>query len=168
MNGNTREVLFNMNEATGAFSASEIQAMITAINSVSAEAADPVAEWAEGNAIPEGQRGDIDDPDGDGVDNLVEYALDTDPNRGEFSRDPRIVEQDGMLFLDFQARQDLEGFSLSVLSTTDLTLPFTPLLTNLAPSSGTAISGRLPYLAPLGNGDTRRFFRLAVTRDTED
>lgn len=160
------EILYN-EDSDGNLADGEGDDIIAAINAAQPPVivVDPVATWAEENNVPVAQRGDTDDPDGDGIANLLEYALDSDPNKLEATRAPTIVSNLGALRLEFEGRQNLEGFTLSLLSTTDLGQPFTPLVTRLSPSSTTATAGRLPYSIPLINGDDVRFFRLAVSRD---
>lgn len=41
---------------------------------------DPMADYLAANGVPEGQRGETDDPDKDGLSNLLEYALNLPPN----------------------------------------------------------------------------------------
>ncbi|MFT4547110.1 MAG: lysophospholipase L1-like esterase [Verrucomicrobiales bacterium] len=41
----------------------------------------PLSEWAEGFGLASNQRQPDDDPDGDGLNNLLEYALDLDPTQ---------------------------------------------------------------------------------------
>ncbi len=43
----------------------------------------PLKEWATANSLPSGDRGWADDPDGDGVRNLVEFALGLDPRKSD-------------------------------------------------------------------------------------
>jgi hypothetical protein len=49
---------------------------------------DPVEEYLANAGVPEGLRGDLDDADGDGVQNLVEYLYQTGPNNAASSVTP--------------------------------------------------------------------------------
>ena len=50
-----------------------------------------LSTWAEAQSIPEGSRGENDDPDGDGIINLLEYAYGSNPVVGDASTvSPRI------------------------------------------------------------------------------
>ena len=50
------------------------------LNGDSGPPPDPYATWPALLTLPANQRGPLDDPDGDGFDNLIEYALDLNPN----------------------------------------------------------------------------------------
>jgi hypothetical protein len=80
------------------------------------------AEWADGLAAP----GQGDDPDGDGLENLLEYALGGDPESGALTLPgghpllPVISHQGGTVSLTYPERDDalLRGISYLVESST--------------------------------------------------
>jgi lysophospholipase L1-like esterase len=62
----------------------------------------PLASWAEGFGLPIDQRQAGDDPEGDGLINLIEFALDLDPSKP--SQLPRPVCESSTVRFDYQLR----------------------------------------------------------------
>ncbi|MDB6136322.1 MAG: hypothetical protein JWM59_4565 [Verrucomicrobiales bacterium] len=135
-----------------------------------------------GKALPgSGGGGDLDDPDGDGLVNLVEYGLSTDP--GAFSTPPGVTARsgpDGSMLMVISLLRDpaKTDITLTVEDSSDL-LNWTPVALSAGggPFAGTAgIEGEVPGAAarkvtiiepvapaPAGQG-SRRFLRVKVSR----
>ncbi len=76
-----------------------------------------LSQWTQGYAIPSGDRGFADDPDGDRIKNIVEFALDLDPTRPDTQLlpQPYVARINGLdyLSLTWQARDpDNNTFAL--------------------------------------------------------
>jgi hypothetical protein len=112
-----------------------------------------VGTFANGT-IPDGQRGMNDDPDGDGISNLIEYAVaGLDPTISNGSLGTRTGNS-----ISFDKRQPLAtDISYTIETSTDLggSVPWT---TAEAVSSDTTISYTLP------EGPAKNFMRLKVTK----
>ncbi len=80
--------------------------------------------WIAGFDVPEGQRGPQDDPDGDGIPNLIEYALDLNPLVPDTGALPAgVVEADGddnFLTLTINRNPDAIGITFLVEVSSDL------------------------------------------------
>jgi lysophospholipase L1-like esterase len=80
-----------------------------------------LAKWAQNSGIPSADRGARDDPDHDGIPNLLEYTLDLDPVRPDAALLPRPVMQGKNLTLCWQPRDpDGKYSSLTVQESADL------------------------------------------------
>lgn len=118
----------------------------------------PFAEWIAGSfpagSVPAGQRGPDDDPDRDGVPNLLEYALaGRDPNRPEGSP----ASLDGTL-LRFLKRPGVTGLVYSIQESSDLgSLDPWEEVGSYVENNTTAISHAFIPGSPL-----RKFLRLQV------
>ncbi len=99
LDGTTGEVLFNETASGSAAQASQI---IAAINSVELAPEESFATWIAESTVPAGEQGDDDDPDGDGLTNLLEYALGLDPAAADAENGPRIEKDAGTVRLVFQ------------------------------------------------------------------
>ncbi len=126
INGSTGELLLNIqpigNDGGGvAIARQENQAIIDAINSVSlAPPPNPFEVWADEQGIPADVRGDTDDPDGDQLNNLLEYALGLNPTEGDAVNVlPQVRNENGLQFA-FQRRQDNEIGTLEIQMSPDL------------------------------------------------
>jgi len=99
LNGSTGEVLLNESASTGAAQSASV---IAAINSVEMEPEESFALWILESAVSETERGENDDPDGDCLTNLLEYALGLDPAVADAGNGPRIEMEPEGLRLVFQ------------------------------------------------------------------
>lgn len=117
------------------------------------------------------------DPDGDGFDNLLEYALDGDPTRPDDSILPRIglVEHEGAryLALTYRHRTDDSGLVFEVVASTSAFAPLSAWTVQTAVvSSGDpdAVTGLREVVVrdsiPVEAGEPQRYLRLRVTRPT--
>lgn len=80
-----------------------------------------MAKWVQNFGIASGDRGFADDPDGDGIKNIAEYALDLDPLRSDNPRLPQPVIQGKNLTLTWQPRDpDGKHSTLTVQESSDL------------------------------------------------
>lgn len=80
-----------------------------------------MAKWVQNFGIASKNRGFDDDPDGDGIPNIVEYALDLDPVRPDTARLPQLVIQGKNLTLSWQPRDpDGKHSTLAVQESADL------------------------------------------------
>lgn len=78
-------------------------------------------QWVNGFGIGSGDRGFADDPDGDGIKNIVEYALDLDPAMPDNFQLPQPVISGGNISLTWQPRDPAgEHSTLVVQESTDL------------------------------------------------
>lgn len=108
--------------------------------------------------IPENQRGPNDDPDGDGISNLLEYALAFNPASANASALPTpTVVNDRLTYIYERARNDV---TYLVETTTNLADPNSWTTDGVDQGTPDA-EGITIASAPLG---TQRYFRLKVTR----
>lgn len=137
----------NLTQITGT-ALVESDATTAATYPLSIPAAQTYAQWSQGLAQP----GQADDPDGDGLENLLEYAFGSDPQSGftsfpggEASR-PRISVAAGIVTFSYPERVNANLLGLSYVPET------TP---DLAP-------GPWPLSLPVGNATTTQPFSPAV------
>jgi autotransporter-associated beta strand protein len=118
------------------------------------------SSWITGTfangTVPEGQQGAGDDPDNDGISNLVEYAIaGLDPTVGNGALDTFTG-----LTLSFTKRQPLATDITYVIETSpDLQSPWTPQVTHTAPVNTDAIISHT-----LSDGPVKNFARLKVSQ----
>ncbi len=120
------------------------------------------SQWVNQFELPENQRGLEDNPSGDGVNNLLKFALGMNP--GEPSRDgvpTAAVEPDGSLAISFSKNPDATGLSYIVEWSDDLVSWSTEGLTVVA---DTADSMTVAAAA----GSDARFLRLRVPAPDDD
>lgn len=82
-----------------------------------------------GNAV------DTEDPDKDGLNNLLEYALGTNPNANAATAAPQVSTATGKLKITFTRNTAASDITLSVCAADDLEGPWTPIATSV---NGTA------------------------------
>ncbi len=96
----------------------------TAILTVNAPPAENFAGWTALATVPANQRGPLDDPDGDGLPNLMEFALNLAPSTFNGNPHPTsFVSVSGQSYpsVTFTRRKDLGNTTLSVQISADLT-----------------------------------------------
>jgi uncharacterized delta-60 repeat protein len=129
------------------------------------------ATWIAASAAPVDQRGALDSPAGDGVPNLVKYALGVAPMDNSGTQLPALtlVEASGQppaLALIFAKNPQAEGIRYALEISTDL-VAWTEVA-SVADAAGTNAAGaelvRLRESTPIGG--VRRFVRLAVVTAT--
>jgi hypothetical protein len=96
----------------------------TAFLTVTPAPGETFATWSELATVPANLRGPLDDPDGDRIPNLVEFALASAP--GSFDGNPHplsFASANGQVYptITFTRRSDLAGVTLSVEVSSDLT-----------------------------------------------
>ena len=87
LNGSTGEVLLNESALGDAMLSERV---ITAINSITLAPEESFASWIAETGILEAEQGAHDDPDGDGLTNLLEYALGLNPALADAGAGPRM------------------------------------------------------------------------------
>ncbi len=124
------------------------------------------ADWAVAEGIPEGRRGALDDPAGDGVPNGVKFALGLPaltPSAGSLPTTERVVSNgDEFLALRFSRPTDRAGVQFRLEGSVDL-VDWTDLEADLEvlEESGGIQVVRLTDTEPVASHD-RRFLRLSV------
>lgn len=98
-NGSTGEVLLNENALGDSMLSTRI---MTAINSITLAPEESFSAWIGESGVPEVEQGANDDPDGDGLANLLEYALGLDPALADSEEGLRIESGPGGQRLVFQ------------------------------------------------------------------
>ena len=114
INGSTGELLANIQPGISN-PVTENNILIEAINSVTelgdadgddnGVGSDPIPDftaWAEVEISDASLRGENDDPDSDGIVNLLEYAYGSEPEVSDAERAPRIVNENGVRSLRYQ------------------------------------------------------------------
>jgi uncharacterized delta-60 repeat protein len=110
--------------------------------------------WAD--ALPAGQRAPDDDPDFDGIPNLVEYALGLDPLTDSAAQMPQTVNNG--THLTYTYRRVRSDITYSVEAGDNLALPWSAANVNQGtPAGDGTTTATLPLTAPEG------FLRLRVT-----
>ena len=169
LDGNTRQILFNF---TPTGSSSQVrqqvtqmrQTMIDAINSVELATVDAFALWAEEQSLPQALRGEMDDPDFDGLKNLFEYAYGTNPNGPNAPEElPRIVQgEDGLRFsVQRNTTADIQAFSYGLSTNLSTWIPFVPEQSAI---TRTPLGDNERILIDLPPGP-RQFIQVTVARE---
>lgn len=115
--------------------------------------------WA--SSLPEGQNGREDDPDGDGISNLMEYALGLDPMVGDVQNLPQGVVEGDYLTLAVTKNEEAIGVEYVVEVSSDLmNWEAGSEFTTELESSATMLKVRDNAI---WSGADRRFIRLRVT-----
>ncbi|HEY0946792.1 MAG TPA: autotransporter-associated beta strand repeat-containing protein [Opitutaceae bacterium] len=124
--------------------------------------------WTYVNGLPDGQRGPEDDPDGDGVENLLEFALGLAPLDAGAGDDVQshTVTVSGVIYpaITFTRRQNLAGVTTAVQACTDLR--FTNLLNVVIVSTTSNGDGTETVVARTTTAlsqQPRQFFRVIAT-----
>ncbi len=115
-----------------------------------------------GNSEPANSSADGADPDGDGLPNLIEFALGGNPNAAEPARMPVVAADAGELTLICQLNKSAIGVTSDIQTSTNLapdSWTFTGVITEvIAEDSATqTLCGRVPLDSP------KRFLRLRTT-----
>ena len=116
-----------------------------------------VNAWALAKGVPSGHTGPGDDPDGDGIANLIEYALGTNPN--EIDGDPILFGPEPLLDapLSFSVARSHENVEITLEVSSDLETWRTPEL-------GKSVrNGREIYGAYIPDWTYEIYARLRVT-----
>jgi hypothetical protein len=121
-------------------------------------AGEDFASWIAGQGVAGGQTGARDDPDGDGIPNLIEYALGGDPTDPSARPGPVAGTSGGKLTLTFTP-QRVNGLSYIIEASPDMSdwsdaTDVTPLLT--------AGQSHAHTDSALISNTQRRFLRLKV------
>ena len=98
---------------------------VTSISaSLSITPMEPFLAWVDASGLPTGQRGATDNPDADGLPNLLEFVFGTDPAASNSSGGPvaNTGEFEGATYplITYTRRRDLGGVVLDVIVTNDL------------------------------------------------
>jgi hypothetical protein len=100
LNGSTGEVL--LNESAASSGTSQATRVKAAINSIAMLSEESFTTWITESTLLESERGANDDPDGDGLTNLLEYALGLNPALADAENGPRLEKGAESLRLVFQ------------------------------------------------------------------
>ncbi len=164
INGSTGELLLNFQP--GLLNATiENQMIIDAVNSVTAVSADPFAEWAVTENLPEGEAGEEDDADGDGLNNLLEYAMGSDPNVNDLAQiSPRVTvdaeTQERRFVFQRSLTADVEPFDIQGSTDLDFSSPLT-----LSGAMTVDVQGEVEVVTiVLPASNDRLFLRLVTSR----
>lgn len=116
----------------------------------------PLASYLEAAGIPANQRGPLDDPDGDGLANLLEFALGLAPGTANPDGAPDVAIADTLLTLTY-TRAQTSGVTYEVETTTDLITWTTAGVTQGTPDASNIVTATIPLDVP------GRFLRLKVS-----
>ena len=111
--------------------------------------------------------GDLDDPDRDGIANLLEYALGLDPNQSSASGAPLCSTSGAYLTLAFNRQKSATDITYSVKATGDLGSSWTQIWSSSSvpygggsnPSQQVTVQDTVPV-----SESPKRFMRLKVTK----
>jgi hypothetical protein len=132
----------------------------------------PFELWKQENFTPQqlaqsGVVGDLDDPDRDGIANLLEYALGLDPNQSSASGTPFCSTSGGYLTLTFNRQKIATDITYGVKATGDLGFSWTQIWSSSSvpygggsnPSQQVTVQDTVPV-----SESPKRFMRLKVTK----
>ncbi len=129
----------------------------------------PVDDWRHayfaGNANNPAMAGDTADPEGDGLVNLMEYALGLDPTVASLVNTPVAATESDHLTLTFRRRKVAPDIAYAVEVTGDVNSGWTTLgvTYNVTGDDGTFETAKAPDPGSI-SGSGKRFMRLRVTR----
>ena len=81
------------------------------------------AKWADEHSLPANLSGPLDDSDGDGIVNLLEYVLDLSPSTIEEPPQPEMTRQGDTYEITLTVAADLEGVVIELLGCSSLDTP---------------------------------------------
>ena len=132
----------------------------------------PFELWKQENFTPQqlaqsGVVGDLDDPDRDGIANLLEYALGLDPNQSSASGTPFCSTSGAYLTLTFNRQKIATDITYGVKATGDLGSSWTQIWSSSSvpygggsnPSQQVTVQDTVPV-----SESPKRFMRLKVTK----
>ena len=115
----------------------------------------PLEAWAEGFGIPADQRDEEDDPEHDGLNNLIEFALDLDPSAPSTLPTPVLVS--GQLEYEYQLRpQACDHIATTPESSSDLSA------WSAVPAENVTELGGKRFRVSLPTSSDHRYLRLRV------
>ncbi len=117
------------------------------------------AQWVTTSGIPVGEQDAEDDPDQDGVNNLLEYALGFDPINAASGHMPEAIEDGATVTLTYTRVR--ANVTYTVLATDDLANPasWSPVGVNQGTPDGNGVTtASIPLAGP------RRFMKLHVSQ----
>jgi hypothetical protein len=127
------------------------------------------ADWAVAkglNGTPGKENGYSDDPDHDGIPNIIEFLLDGNPLVGSHANDPTFALVGNHATFTFRRRDDAKYLNPVVEFSTDLSGPWTPVTDGVNGTIGVADNGAAPDTVTVSvprDKIPRMFLRLKVT-----
>jgi pectate lyase len=121
-----------------------------------APATDHFAAWSARNALSDPH----DDPDGDGIENLVEFSLGLNPNLPSTDGLPALVSSAGQSVFRFTRPNNLSGLGYTVETSADLVNWSGSLPTSVESSTATTET----LVASVPNGEGKLLVRLRINR----
>ncbi len=125
--------------------------------------------WAQTNISDTGLRGAIDDPNNNGVQNLLEFALGlTAPSSGKLSALPRATREGNMLKITHRRAIGVSGITTIYETSNDLSNPNnwtrqTPMSEAIVPIDSDAETVTVEIVVPAGT--EKIFARVKVTQE---
>ena len=156
LSANAQYSYYVLTQNSGGETTGAIQSFSTAQN---------FSRWAVENigADVEQQHAALDDPDSDGLNNLLEYAFDTNPTQASAEAIPAQHIDAGFLQLDYRKRSDAADLSYTVSWSNDLISWSTlDVVEEILPDPATAATQWIRAKVPLDDGNCM-FIRLTVS-----
>lgn len=121
---------------------------------------DDFATWIAASGLPGAHQGPEADPDGDGRNNLVEYALGSSPNAADAQAPFQLLYDQGQAVMHYSLRNDRPGMVLHIERSDTLA----PGSWSPVPSAALGISGNLQSRTAEASlsGHPKSFFRMVV------
>lgn len=118
--------------------------------------------WIASSGVPANQQGANDDPDDDGLPNLIEFAIGGDP--AVASSNPAFVMnlQADQIVLSFGIRSDRSGFNVRIEGSATMEAGSWKAIDSSPISTSGSIQSRVAQI-PIG-GNHQRFFRMTVEK----